>query len=504
VFYLHKNTSDSSISCFLEEVTAQISYKPLRPSIRQELENHIQDRVDEYITLGASSADAEQQALRAMGDAITIGTELNEVHQFQRAPFLSLITALLLLTGFGFSSFIRWSPEQMANGLLYYIPGAIILISTALKGYPLLICHRKKLALVICLLYLAQIAIFFFENHYFGWNLTHRTLYFATLMFIPVVTVMLYCFRNNRKTLLLTVFGSSAVWTYFIFFPYRYTSNTAFFIFLLSILATICFMIYHGIIAGAKRKLCPALLSLLFFLGIPLISSTRADFKAFISPQMAVHSTWDDAYNGILIQELLSKTPLTHGLQLSAVEMMDYGSGAWYFASRDPRQISFNPDDKTPEELDWIRNTLYEHGDWPKYLHYSPDNVTLWDILPQHYHNNYLIAVSIFLFGWLAGFALIAALGLFYLLIFSCINRIHGQLASSLAFCCGQCLLWQGVFYVLGNLGYQYASFPNLPLVSEGRLSIVFNMLLLGLIMSAYRFDHIIDDPLPLKPIAPA
>ena len=500
---MHKNTSDSSISCFLEEVTAQISYKPLRPSIRQELENHIQDRVEEYITLGASSADAEQQALRAMGDAITIGTELNEVHQLQKAPFLSIITALLLLTGFGFSSFIRWSPEQMANGFLYYIPGAIILIFTALKGYPLLIRYRKKLALVICLLYLAQIAIFFSENHYFGWDLTYRTLYFATLLLIPVVTIMLYRFRNNRKILLLTVFGSLAVWMYFTYFR-SYVTHTALIIFILSILTTICFMIHRGIIAGAKRKLYPALLTLLFFLGIPLISSDREEFTAFINPRAAVYSTWDDTYNGILIQELLSKTPFIHGLQLSAVEMIDYGSGAWYFASRDPQKIGFNPSDKSPEELDWILKTMYEHGGLPRYFKYPLDNVTLWDILPQHYHNNYRIAVPILLFGWLAGFALIAALGLFYLLIFSYINRIHGQLASSLAFCCGQCLLWQGVFYVLGNLGYQYASFPNLPLVSEGRLSIVFNMLLLGLIMSAYRFDHIIDDPLPLKPIAPA
>lgn len=183
-----------------------------------------------------------------------------------------------------------------------------------------------------------------------------------------------------------------------------------------------------------------------------------------------------------------------------AARVINYSSGAWYFASRDPQQIGFNPTGKDPEELE-ILKTMREHGVHPRYLHYTLDDVTLWDILPQHYHNNYLIAVFIFLFGWLAGFILIAAIGLFYLLIFSCINRIHGQLASSLAFGCGQCLLWQGVFYLLGNFGYQYATFPNLPLVSEGRLSIIFNMLLLGLILSAYRFDRVIEEPVSLGPV---
>uniref|UniRef100_UPI0032608710 hypothetical protein n=1 Tax=Clostridium sp. NkU-1 TaxID=1095009 RepID=UPI0032608710 len=47
----------------------------------------------------------------------------------------------------------------------------------------------------------------------------------------------------------------------------------------------------------------------------------------------------------------------------------------------------------------------------------------------------------------------------------------------------------------MGNFGHQYAAFPNLPLISEGRLSIICNMLLLGLIFSAYRYDHVIDEP---------
>ena len=130
---------------FLDEITDQISYKPLRPSIRQELSSHIEDRVEEYESLGLSASDAAAKALACMGDAVAIGTELNEIHRIQGSPLLSIVTALLFLTGFAAacSGFMGWTHQQAANGALCYIPGGILLVITALKGYPLLIRCRR-------------------------------------------------------------------------------------------------------------------------------------------------------------------------------------------------------------------------------------------------------------------------------------------------------------------------------------------------------------------------
>ena len=77
---MNKITPESPVSQFLNEVTDQSSYEPLRPSIRQELEDHMNDRMEDYKANGLSHSDAEAQALRDMGDAVTIGTELNEAH----------------------------------------------------------------------------------------------------------------------------------------------------------------------------------------------------------------------------------------------------------------------------------------------------------------------------------------------------------------------------------------------------------------------------------------
>ena len=504
---MNRNMPDSPVSRFLDEVTDQISYKPLRPSIRQELESHIQDRMEEYESQGLSPTDAERRAIRGMGDAIAIGTELNEAHRLQKSPWLAFITALLLLTGFLLSGFMQWTPEQEANGFLNYIPGGILLIFTTLKGYPLLIRYRKMLAFFICFLYPAQMMLFFLTKYSRIRFMTPGTAYFATLLSAPVITVLLYCSRRNRKKFLTASLGYAGVWMLFIYSSRLYLSDTATIIFLLSTLGTACFMIHRQILPGRKKYSYSIALIFLMLLGSPLFltDSGRAKAEAFLSPQSAVYSTWGDTYNGILVQELLSRTPLTHGLKLSPEEMMDYGTGAWYFASRDPENIGIDATgiqtDEQQQEFQEKADALWKQGYFPRYIHYRAEDVTLWDILPQHYHNNYMITVSILLFGWLPGLALIGVIGLFYLFLFSCITRIHGHLASSLAFCCGQCLLWQGVFYLLGDFGYQYAAFPNLPLVSEGKLSIIFNMLLLGVIISAYRFDHVTEEPVNYEPV---
>ncbi len=507
---MNKDMDNSPVSNFLNEVTDQISYKPLRPAIRQELEDHIEDRMEEYESQGISTADAERQVIHGMGDAVIIGTELNEAHKLQKAPRLAVISALLLLIGFAFSSYMQWSPEQSANGFLYYIPGGILLIVTALKGYPLVIRYRKVIALLICIPYLVKIIILDLLLDTSFWYASPTISYFAVLLVSPVFIVLLYCIRQSRKDLLIAVFGGAFLWLVSSKLSYSFSADTAAVIFLLSTFITIGFMIHRGIFSGKKIYLYSAVIAFMVFLGSPLFltDSGRTNMKNFLTPQSSVRATWDDTYNAILIQELLSKTPLSHGLELSSEELMNYGTGAWYFASRDPKFLYINASefetDKEQEEVYEKVRILREQGYSPRYIYFTEDNVTIWDVLPQHYHNNYLIAVTIILFGWLPGLALIGAIVLFFVFLFSCINRIHGKLASSLAFCCGQCLLWQGVFYLLGNFGYQYSNFPNLPMISEGRVSIMFNMLLLGLIFSAYRYDRVMEEPVDYKPVAPA
>lgn len=505
----HFPDPDLSVSRFLDEVTEQISYEPLRPSIRQELESHIQERIEDYKADGLTSGEAEDKALRGMGDAVAIGTDLNEIHRIQAPPlFLTVITTVLLLAGFVAAGFMRWSPEQHSDGFLYYIGGGVLLVLTARKGYPVLVRHRKAVAISLCLLYVTASAAGPILTDRFGLLMGHGNIaYFALLGLAPVITVLLYRYRDSRKRLFISMLACAGIHTLLMRSTSLFAGDTAAMIFILTLFSTVCFMIHRRAVDGRKRTrytVVPTGLALyagalaglaLFISPLFLTAHGRSNMQAFLSPRTMIRSTWDDTYNGVLIRELLSRTPLTRGISLTPEEMMEYGTGAWYFASRDTREIGMDATGYSSNRQLFESYEDWEPGTASRYIHYNEGNVTLWNILPQHYHNNYVIAVCILLFGWLAGLALTGTVGLFYLFLFSCILRIRGHLASALAFCCGQCLLWQGIFYLLGNLGYQYASFPNMPLISEGRVSIMFNLVLLGMILSAYRFDRVIDEP---------
>lgn len=111
---MNKNISDPAISHFLDEVTDQISYQPLRTSIRQELESHIQDNIEDFKSQGLSSADAVCQALRSMGDAVSIGTELNEAHKIQKSPLACIY--FCIAPPFRFYSLQFYAMDPRAGG----------------------------------------------------------------------------------------------------------------------------------------------------------------------------------------------------------------------------------------------------------------------------------------------------------------------------------------------------------------------------------------------------
>ena len=88
------------IKDFLEKVCNQIKYKPIRESISEELENHIQETKEAYIREGLIPKEAEQKAVDIMGNAEELGKKLNKIHKPKLDWKLLLIIAILLFFGF--------------------------------------------------------------------------------------------------------------------------------------------------------------------------------------------------------------------------------------------------------------------------------------------------------------------------------------------------------------------------------------------------------------------
>lgn len=85
---------------FLDTICEQIKYKEVRNQIAEEMENHINEKKEEYIENGIEESQAEQKAIIQMGDAEEIGKALNKVHRPKLDWKLLLIIAVTLCFGF--------------------------------------------------------------------------------------------------------------------------------------------------------------------------------------------------------------------------------------------------------------------------------------------------------------------------------------------------------------------------------------------------------------------
>lgn len=468
---------------FLDDVKGQIQYKPIRIEIEDELKAHIEDRTLEYIDMGMEEHEASHKALLQMGDASSIGIMLNDARHVKNSyPLLFMVLASIF---FGIlRNFLDYSVDwdhpvySILYNVNYFIFGLIVLAAVYYRGYTFIIMHLKGFLISMLFLFFANAIITNYFTQYTINYSSHVLTYNLLLLLGPVFSASVYRWRSRGKLVLLYYFPALVA----VLLPQRkYYSNyftTAELTLIITGIVTLFFLSYRNYLSEKKRSFIICLLTG-FTLSAGLYIGTsytvqKENLQLFLHPQEQATSHWQDGYNGVLIKELLGRAEAFGSIKLSKDELYHYGSGAWYFKEDEVNNIT-------------------------KYIHYTKENVTLTDILPQHYHNNYRIAYWILAYGWIPGLLLLAfVLGL-YILLFIITGKIKNKLGKTLALGCSVCLSAQMLFYLMGNFGHQYGSFSTLPFISEGVCSITTNMFLGGLVLSAYRYDHVIREEALIK-----
>ena len=116
------------------------------------------------------------------------------------------------------------------------------------------------------------------------------------------------------------------------------------------------------------------------------------------------------------------------------------------------------------------------------------------NILPQNYLGNYRISWWILRYGWVPALLLTALVLALPVLALGTAFRIKNRLGRAVAFAGGLVFTIQTVLYLIENFGFQFGAFSNLPFVSEGIVSITGSAVLAGMILSAYRFDIVMEE----------
>lgn len=107
-----------------------------KDGIKQELQDCIDDLTEKYIALGMSPEEAEEEAVRQMGDPVETGVMFNEVYQ----PRFEWKAALYMAAWVAFVMMIRWAWFQKTgnaavNGLSRGCIGALTIIFSIHTSY---------------------------------------------------------------------------------------------------------------------------------------------------------------------------------------------------------------------------------------------------------------------------------------------------------------------------------------------------------------------------------
>lgn len=139
---------------YLNTLLEQIRCKKVRPYIRQELQDHIENQIEENIHAGMDYESAEKEAVKDMGDPIQTGISLDRIHKPQIAWKLLFMIALLSVVGIITHIMITRHidvAEASISGkyVIHVIVGIAVMMGLYFVDYTLLAKVSKLIAVIL-------------------------------------------------------------------------------------------------------------------------------------------------------------------------------------------------------------------------------------------------------------------------------------------------------------------------------------------------------------------
>ncbi|MCM1157164.1 MAG: permease prefix domain 1-containing protein [Bacteroidales bacterium] len=427
---------------YLTLLTEQIRCKKAKAGVRDELLQHINDQKESLLKEGMTEEEAETEAVRQMGDPVEAGMELDRIHKPQMewgiialAAFLSIIGVVvqyLLKNHFGKNCFL----PSTGKALVSLAVGMACMTGICIMDYRVIGRNAGKI-------YLALLAVLFWGTCFYG---------------LRINGVYVIYLRDSSSLLCL------------LFIP---------------LYGAVCSRYYgqgYGAVLKSILWMQPVFLVILLGLGgVPMLMVTGLSFVIILSA--AVCKSWFKVSKRLVLSVLWGGTLLT---PIAGVVMISrWGSG--HLQSR--MQVWLHPYRVDAEhqygrivkeflaENQWIgTNAMLEQENWERWL---PDG------------SNYALAYIGAYYGILAGVVLV---GLMALLL---IRGLHislmqkNRLGMIMGAGCAVPMLIELIFYVLCNLGI-LSSTMYCPFITYGGTGMLVTCILLGIMLSIYRYQNVI------------
>lgn len=295
-----------SLNEYLSAVTDQLRWKRTVPMVRTELSVHLEEQKEELLAQGLDEAAAEAEAVRRMGDPISVGHELDRVHRPKPQWLPLLLAAALACIG----AYARvMSGTDAVRTLVYLLAGLGILFLCYFLDYTFFARH----AAIVCFTVLsAALITLFLSPKLYGSS--YYTSYL--LMLFPFAYALgVYALRGRR------LIAALALAVPFLALCYLTPNVTAAAVFLLSCFSTLIPALKKNWFRGSTHIARIVLIVLFVLAAFVFIRISPARLNIMLHPEADPYGA---GFQGCTVRELLRDPQLiATGKSVVAGEFLD-------------------------------------------------------------------------------------------------------------------------------------------------------------------------------------
>ena len=424
---------------YLKLLMEQIRCKKAQPYIRQEIQGHIEDQIEANLMDGMTKEDAEKAAVKDMGNPVEVGISLDRIHRPQIAWGMIGLMTLISIAGIIIHRIMfRQIGEEAvgsSNFMLYTVVGFVLMLLVYHIDYSTIARFSKVIAFLfigICILGLFNGRAVRGVTYYFHIGEINISLFSLMLLYVPLYGAVIYKYHGKGYSAL----AKALCWMLIpVFIAFRLPSLPLAMLLLVSMSVVLTVAIAHDWFRIAKKKVIAVLW--ICEIGLPVISLTYA----FLFGALADY-------------------------QIARLRGFLTNSG----------------------DANYVTNQLRTILADSQIIGNSGKDLTV--CLPD-FNSNYILSYVFSTYGLLLGVILCCTLAVLIVKIFSISFRQKNQLGMCMGCGCGMIILLNVIFNIGECIGIIPISQTFLPFFSSGGSNILVCYVLMGIILSIYRYKNV-------------
>lgn len=441
---------------YMETLSGQIRWKRAVPMVERELETHIEEQKADFMASGMTESEAEAAAVAEMGDPVEVGVDMDRIHRpkmnwpaIAAIAFLSILGLAIrcyLDTHVAAEDEVGFSVGSFAEGAASMLAGFSVMAGICFLDYTRIAYRARELMIAYLVLLAAGIGISvpvngartFIVFHFLQISVNVRM---ALFLFIPLYCAAVYRYRGEGYRGLL----KGILWSAPMLAASLLYSLSAVNVLVPAALIVLSVAVLKGYFKVDIKKALFAIWGAFFsFLAgaVFFVLKFGADyqvmrFRVTLNPEGYMG---EESYQFYAVKKLLEGTRLV-------------GKGVNFAETADT----------VPESMDFV------------------------------------LAYTAAYFGVLAASFLAGAIILLFLRLLSRTWRQANRLGMLMGTGCGAVLLTETAWYVLTNMGIIIPGSSYCPFITYGNSGAVVTYILLGIMLSIYRYQNGVPEMKPGK-----